>query len=213
MPVSLKHDLTKRGQYYEVYPERSLRALDELVETRPWQREGPGEERTEKDELDETWEAVKAGVIHQVKQRWPAKEFEKFCADLCDRIDHIEVKERKDRGQGWDMLLRIVDPVSGEVLPGYESVPVQCKNFSGEVSTSRPIDDLVRCVEANGECSVAYLFILGDLTEGFLSDLEEARNAVHATSGREVAFHVIDQDRIAELYLQYARKETASTPQ
>jgi hypothetical protein len=210
VPTSLKHDLSKRGRYYEIYPARSIGILDQLVDTQPWREVRSGTSRTKQDEFDECIDSVKARVVEEIRHRWPAQDFETFCAKLCERIDYVEVKELKDRHQGWDMILRINDPISGEELPGYGDVPAQCKNLTGSVTASRPIDDLVRCAKANLNCSVAYLFILGDLTDEFRANLEAARSAVQIEVGREIEFHVIEQDRIAELYLQYMAEPSLS---
>jgi hypothetical protein len=56
----------------------------------------------------------------------------------------VEVIERSDRGKGWDLLIRILNPITG--TPLLENVPVQCKNYSGEVSDFNAIDDLERSI-------------------------------------------------------------------
>jgi hypothetical protein len=203
VPQALKHDLSKRGQYYQIYPELSITTLDRLVDEQPWKESGWGRERKEKDEIDSTLDAIKTQAIREISRRWPAKSFEKFCARLCEQVDFIEVNEQADRYKGWDLLIRIVDPLTHEVLPGYDNVPVQCKNFTGDVRTSAPIADLRRCFEELTETNVAYLFILGSLTDAFQGQLTAAEADLQQQLGREVELRVVGEDRIAELYLRY----------
>jgi hypothetical protein len=59
---------------------------------------------------------------------------------------------------------------------------------------------------------VAYLFILGDLTDGFRSELERRRHSLELELEMPVSFELVEQDRIAELYSALiARNETANT--
>jgi hypothetical protein len=149
----------------------------------------------------EFWLRVaKEGIIRVVSRQWPAQNFETFCETLCNGVEYIEVKERKDSGKGWDLMIRLVNPLTQTIL--LDDVPVQCKNFTGAVTTTQPIDDLERCVRNSGS-PLAFLFILGDLTDQFRQSLQEHQEKLSRELHREVTFEVIDQDRIPELYARY----------
>lgn len=198
VPEFLKHDLSKRGRYYEIYPKRSIFALDELVEE--VRKQGPQVarvERPERDSFDRAREAAKAELIRIISDTWRRTGFEKFVADLLGRLPYVEVKELSDTRKGWDMLIQLTNPISGEVL--FDQVPVQCKNYEHRVDDGRPIDDLVRCVK-NCESSLALLVIMGDLTDEFRARVSRAAADSAKEHGREIVFEIIDQDRIAELY-------------
>jgi|GEM_PF-2066941 len=197
--LALKHNLTKRGQYYEIYPEDSLRELDLIVE-KAASKKLDLTIRTEQDDRDRTLKATKEGIVHTISRQWPSKNFEKFCEMLCDAVEYIEVKERKDSGKGWDLRIRFVNPLTQTTL--FDDVPLQCKNFDGEVVTTQPIDDLERSV-TNSKSNLALLFILGDLTDEFLRALDERQAMLSRKLGRDITFEVIDKDRIAELYAAY----------
>lgn len=97
------------------------------------------------------------------------------------------------------MLLQLFDPITNEVLS--DDVPVQCKNYQGEVLTNQPIEDLERCVK-HSNSNIFYLFIIGKLTDVFWKNLNEKQNDLTKILNRNIIFRVIDQYRIAELYLQ-----------
>jgi hypothetical protein len=206
--VALKHDLSKRGRYYEIYPEESLRELDEIVCKIRMDKVDLNSVRSDDNTLDETFEAARQSLIQTISRAWPAKHFERFCEHICKQLDFVEVKERSDVGRGWDMLVRIVNPITGNIL--LDDVPVQCKNYSGSVTTYDPIYDLERSVE-NSNSPVAYLFIIGKLSTAFRSELEARKIALAAKLGRSVSFEVVDEDRIAELYASFlTRSRTLS---
>lgn len=197
--VSLKHDLSKRGQYYEIYPEGSIRELDKIVSKVATTRFNWEATRTDGDTLDRTQDIVTQKITEEISRNWPAKEFEKFCAMLCETVDFIEVKDASDRFKGWDLLVRINNPLTGTIV--LDDVPVQCKNFRGLVSSLQPIDDLERAVRNSGS-HVAYLFIMGELSDDFRRRLAEREEALSAELGRQVYFEVVEEGRIAELYVK-----------
>lgn len=197
---SLKHDLSKRGHYYEIYPEDSIRELNRLVEKASSRTLNLRAIRTDEDSSDRTLKAVKKEIARIASEHWPAHSFEKFCEMLCNSTEHIEVKERKDRGKGWDMKVRLLNPLTKTIV--LDDIPVQCKNYKGAVKSTEPIDDLARCIE-NTNGTLALLFILGDLTDEFRGNLQKRQETLSNKLGREITFEVIDQDRIAELYVRY----------
>jgi hypothetical protein len=197
VPGFLKHDLSKRGRYYEIYPERSMRALDDLVAraaTAPVELSTP---RSERDAFDRAREDSRSYLAQVIRDTWPAGQFEGFCEDLLKRLPYVEVKEWSDVGKGWDMLVQFVNPITGAVL--MDEVPVQCKNYEGKVITQRPIDDLERCVR-NSESTRVMLLIMGDLTEEYHQQIVERAAKLSEELQREIVFEVVDQDRIAEMY-------------
>lgn len=197
VPEFLKHDLSKRGRYYEIYPERSIVALDELVAraaTAPLALTTP---RSERDAFDRAREDSRSQLAKVISGTWPAEQFEDFCQDLLKRLPYVEVKTWSDTGQGWDMKVQFVNPITGAVL--IDEVPVQCKNYVGQVLTQRPIDDLERCVRNSG-ATRAMLLIMGDLTEEYLQQIAERAAKLTEELRREIVFEVVDQDRIAEMY-------------
>lgn len=199
---SLKHDLSKRGHRYEIYPETSLRTLDALVEWAGTPKLDLTAVRADNDTLDRTVQSVRQKIATELSEQWRAKNFEKLCATLCNSIDYIEVKEQRDRGRGWDLLLRIINPVTQTIL--LDDVPVQCKNFTGAVTTTTPVDDLERCIR-NSATSIAFLFILGDLTEEFLAAFRQRQEILQRELERPIIFELVDQDRIADLYVNYMK--------
>lgn len=198
--ASLRHDLTKRGQYYEVYPQNSVRELEQIVQERLWESSYTVETRTEEDEFTEARRDLQRHVISSVSNRWKAKYFETFCKHLCEQIPHVEVKARQDTKQGWDLLVRIMNPVTGAIL--LDDVPVQCKNYRGRVEDDRPIEDLERCIKNSGS-RIAYLFIFGELSESFLHGIDQAAERLSDELKKPIELVVVDQDRIADLYLQF----------
>ena len=208
VPLSLRHALSKRGHYYEIYGKAATAALDRIIHEKLWSTPDAVASRTQRDELDAAYESTKRRAIEEISTRWPSTNFERFCASLCERIENVAVKELKDTHQGWDMLLQLTNPVTNEVL--MDDVPVQCKNYRGAVDDDRPIDDLVRCIEKSHK-SIAYLFILGDLSPAFEARLEARRVQLEAQLEKDITFEVVDQDTIAELYLQHASELTSDS--
>lgn len=198
--AALKHDLSKRGQYYEIYPEGSIRELDVIVEQLASNTLDLKSTRTDDDTLDHTLRDAKRHIVREISQKWPGKDFERFCELLCREVDYIEVKERRDTGRGWDLLVRIINPLTQTIL--LDDVPVQCKNYSGDVSSHEPIDDLERSIR-NSKSQVAYLFILGQLSDDFVRTLERREEALEKDLGRPISLEVVGEDRIAELYATF----------
>jgi hypothetical protein len=196
--ASLKHDLSKRGHYYEIYPAESTLELDKLVSKSSSRSLDLKAIRTDEDGRDRTLSAVKKEIASIVSKHWQSHNFEKFCEMLCNSIDNVEVKERKDRRKGWDIKVRILNPITRSIL--LDDVPVQCKNYSGPVRGTQAIDDLERCI-TNTKGPLALLFILGTLTEEFRENLQQRQEMLTRRLGHEVTFEVIDEDRIAELYV------------
>jgi hypothetical protein len=206
--AALKHDLSKRGQYYEIYPEDSISELDGIVERLASESIDLTSIRTDDDTLDETLQDIKRRIVREISRNWPAKDFERFCEFLCSQVDFIEIKKREDIGKGWDLLLRIINPLTRTTL--FDDVPVQCKNYSGIVDLHQPIDDLERCIR-NSKGEIAYLFILGDLSHDFRHELERRQESLGKELGHRVSFEVVDQDRIAELYATFLERKTQSS--
>jgi hypothetical protein len=194
---SLRHHLSKRGHYYEIYEELAKEELDRIVE-RYLQGDA---EFLEANEIENTAEneskALEEDVIRQTYKRistkWPSTYFEKFVADLIRSTPGLEVKKQGDSKQGWDLTMRILDPIDGSIL--HEDIPVQCKNYNGAVRTKEPLDDLERCIKNSGS-SIAYLFIIGDLTEEFNKELEK-----RIAENEGIKWRVIGQEQIAKMYL------------
>jgi restriction endonuclease len=200
--AALKHDLSKRGHYYEIYPEQSIQELDLLAQNAQQNALDLTSIRTDENTRDRTLQAIKKGIIAEVSRLWPSKDFERLCEVLCDSLDYIEVKERKDGGRGWDLLVRIVNPITQTIL--LDDVPVQCKNYTGPVTSTQPIDDLERCIRnSDADTRLAILFILGDLTPEFRLAVQAKQETLSQELKRGITFEVIDQDRIAELYARY----------
>ena len=198
IPGFLKHDLTKRGHYYQIYPEESIVCLEQLVEERPWESTLPNQRRREADEFDESRAKLIQDTIGAIRKRWKGKAFEILCEYLCQNTHNIEVRSRKDNRLGWDLMIRIVDPITGGIL--LDEVPVQCKNYEGIVEDKRPVEDLERCIQ-NSKSDTAYLFILGTLTPKFRRYLDQVQETLSKKLGRQITFRVIEEETIAELYL------------
>ena len=86
-----------------------------------------------------------------------SKHFELFMKDILESINIIEIKQDWDSHKGWDLLLKMRDPVTDEIL--IDNIPVQCKNYQGEVLDIRAVSDLKRCFQ-NSTSNIAYLFII-----------------------------------------------------
>lgn len=198
--LALKHDLSKRGKYYEIWSKESIAELDRLVQKSIDKTLDFHSVRTEQITHDQVSQLVKNQIIELVSRNWPAKNFETFCAMLCKKINYIDVKEAKDSHKGWDLLIRIFNPLTGKIL--LDDIPVQCKNFTGLVSNTSPIDDLTRCIKNSGG-DLAFLFILGTLTPEFQKHLQERQEQLSMELNRQITFEVIDQVRIAELYARH----------
>ena len=199
----LRHHLSKRGQYYEIYDEDAKQELDILVERFSLQDPELFKQNNSEHSGDFEKEALEEVTIKQTYQRiskkWPGAYFEKFVGDLIDSIPGVEINKQGDHGLGWDLTMRILDPIDGSVLK--EDIPVQCKNYEGKVKTTKPLKDLERCAK-NSNSSIAYLFIMGDLTEEFNLNFDKKLELVKQDQNRDIEWRIIDQEQIAKLYLQ-----------
>ena len=201
---SLRHDLTKRGQYYQIYSPRSTQELDLAVEEELWRLPAGHPRSPIEDELEATRVEVVANTLAAISERWPAKDFETFVVRLVNSLPGVRVKKEGDNHKGWDLTLRITDPVTGEVL--LDDIPAQCKNYKGTVKTLRPFEDLRRCIE-NSTAGCAYLFTLGDLDHGLQERIGLLQEELSREQGREIRLHVVGPERIAELYLRYMGRQ------
>ena len=101
-----KHDMSKRGHYYEIYPEESIRELDALVERVVANKVDLTVVQTDADTLDHTLRDTRRHIIREISRKWPGKDFERFCEMFLRKVDRIEVKELRDSGKGWHLLVR-----------------------------------------------------------------------------------------------------------
>jgi len=199
IPKFLRHDLSKRGHYYEIYPLESVNELDKIINEKLWEGDEYKKTCNEESELLRTKDEIIKSAIDSISKNWKAKDFEYFISNLIKDLEGVEVKLLGDSKKGWDLLLQLFDPITNEVLS--DDVPVQCKNYQGEVLTNQPIEDLERCVK-NSNSNIFYLFIIGKLKDVFWKNLNEKQNDLTKILNRNIIFRVIDQYRIAELYLQ-----------
>ncbi|HYK72462.1 MAG TPA: hypothetical protein VEV44_04910, partial [Pseudoneobacillus sp.] len=86
----------------------------------------------------------------------------------------------------------------GEEL--FDDIPVQCKNYQGKVTTSRPLEDLERCI-MNSDSPLAYLFILGDLSDDFQREFDKRLEELKNKYEKEIKWKIVGQEQIAKLYL------------
>lgn len=199
VPQYVRHDLSKRGHYYQIYGEATIRYLDSIIERKSWSRED-WKPKTHAHEKEETKDESIAEVIEIIRRRWPGRHFETFMKELIRKMPGVEVVgDSKDSHKGWDFLIRIQDPCAGDWL--HDAVPVQCKNYKGKVNSDEPINDLKRCAK-NSVSTIVYLFILGDVTENFKKKFAEAEQD-EVKTGRYVQFIMMDQHEIARLYMKY----------
>lgn len=201
--ASLKHDLSKRGNYYEIYPESSIKQLNQIVRRAKKNELDLNKIRTYEDTLDRTSKEIRKEIIKHLHDKWRSKDFEELCKIILEQMDYVEVKEKKDSGKGWDLLIRILNPITNSILA--DDVPVQCKNFTGKVITNRPIEDLERAMR-NCDSSIAYLMIMGDLTDEYKNLIVKKQQELESELKRPIIFEIIDQDTIAKIYSQYSVK-------
>ena len=196
--AALKYDLSKRGRYCEIYPEDFIRERDTIIERLASTKLEIKSTRTDEDTLDATLRRAKDHIIREISGRWRGKDFERFSEHILESMDYIQVKDPSDRGMGWDLLIRIVNPITKTIL--LDDVPVQCKNYTGDVWDKRAIDDLERSIR-NSKSRVAYLFLIGRLGDDFTAELDRRRKSLEKELGFPILFEVVDQERIAELYM------------
>lgn len=201
IPAWVRHDLGQRRRYYQIRSEDTIRHFDSLITQ--GLHESPEAQRTRNVPLER--ERMEIDVVEKtieiIRKRWPGKQLETFAKQLCRKIPGVDVVDGSgDIGKGWDFLINILDPLSGEFL--HERVPIQCKNYRGDVVTNKPINDLKKSLR-NCESTIAYLFILGDLTDEFKLKLDDAEEALKSELRRDIKFITIEQDEIAKLYMKY----------
>lgn len=196
---NMRNDLSKRGHYYCIYPQKTINELDEIVNNKLWNSANLKEGTSFDHELNKTHKLIKKKCINLISNTWKSKHFEEFIYNLISVIPNINVKSVVDSGLGWDLLIQIEDPISGVILK--DDVPVQCKNYQGEVTTTQAVSDLVRSIE-NSNSDLAYLVIMGDLTDEFMHAFTSARDKLKSGNDN-VDFILIDQDQVADLYMKY----------
>jgi len=195
---ALRHDLSKRGHYYEIYSDRSRNELEEIIKDEKWKSDQYRIKQSDELELAKTSEEILDKTAKSISEKWKAKDFEKFIHHLLAHIEGIEVKNRGDEKKGWDLKIQIIDPLTGLVIA--DDIPVQCKNFTGEVMAEKPIEDLERSIR-NSESNIAYLFIMGVISAEYQKKIDKKAEELSKEFGRKIIFYVVDQERIAELYL------------
>ena len=194
---SLKHNLSKRGNYYRIYPEWAIKELNEIIEKKLWENNALLQVRSIDDEEANTNKSIIENTINIISNKWPGKSFENFISIFLKRVSGIEVSEIKDVKKGWDLLIRIMDPLSNEILQ--DEIPAQCKNYTGEVKTDIPLEDLKRCAD-NSSSPYIYLFILGNIDNNYLGKIEELEQELSKKHNRKISIKVVTQDIIAEIY-------------
>ncbi|WP_100399156.1 restriction endonuclease [Bacillus sp. FJAT-44742] len=201
---SLRHAITKRGQYYQIYPKEAIKNIEELIEEHLWEKNDYKEKLTNEIAISDTKTAIIETTIDMISKKWPGKAFEYFVEDLIKSIPGMAAAVR-DSGKGWDLLIQTTDPLSNEIL--LEGIPVQCKNYRGIVTDKRPIRDLEKCI-INSNKSLAYLFIMGQLEKDYLNAINELQEELTEKLQREVKLAVVQQERIAEMYLNSLKLES-----
>jgi hypothetical protein len=199
---SLRHHLSKRGHYYEIYDRETKEELNEIVKKSLQKNDQFLKANQSPRSIDFERSALEESVIKQtyerISKKWPSAYFEKFVADLICSTPGLEVKNQGDTGKGWDLTMRMLDPIDGSVL--HDDIPIQCKNYIGTVNTKKPLEDLERCIR-NSNSSIAYLFIIGDLTEDFQKEFDERLEQLKNDFKKDVDWRIIGQEQIAKLYL------------
>ena len=196
----LRHSLSMRGRYYQIYSEYSTNELLDILKNEIWQRNDLSEESSQSVEMAKMNNAIIGSTIEMIQNKWKSKDFEYFVSDLLTKLEGVEVKSNIDSGKGWDLTISLRDPLTGDLL--LDNIPVQCKNYYGEVWTSKPIEDLERCIKNSpNNVNIAYLIILGNLTEEFTNNLNALSFNLTKTLERNIEFRVVDQRQLAKLYL------------
>lgn len=96
IPGSLRHDLSKRNNYYEIYPKRSIEVLNKIIRRSLWGTEDLQETREMTDEFAGVSNAIVKSMIGLIRNSWPSKHFEFFCAELLRHADFVEVHSEVD---------------------------------------------------------------------------------------------------------------------
>lgn len=201
IPGFLKNALTKRGQYYEVYPKDAINRLNEIIDEKLWESEDYHTDRKFKDELSDAESAVLDSIKNSISKHWKSKDFEKFIERLFRLIPGVDVKLAGDNGKGYDLLIQVTDPLTLEVLS--DQIPVQCKAYKGDVHTIKAVKDIERAIR-NTESSIGYIATLGDLTEKFENYRIETEERLSAELDNEIQIKVINHETIARLALMYS---------
>ena len=201
VPNFLRRALTKRGQYYEIYPNDAISRLNKIVEERAWKSDEYFQNRKFQDDLAEAKNEVVDIVIDKIRKYWKVNDFEKFTAELLKLVPGVDLKVLGDSGKGWDLTLQITDPLTFEVL--HNEVPVQCKAYKGKVNTNRAIKDITRAIRNTEKTDIGYISILGDITDEFESARIEAEELISEELERDIQIKVLTEEILAELALTY----------
>ncbi|MDZ5781886.1 restriction endonuclease [Marinococcus luteus] len=202
---SLRHHLSKRGRYYEIYDEGASEELNQIVEQIKLENSRIYKINKKTEKMDKDLESLEEVIIKDIRTRmvakWPSFSFENFVAEVIENMPGVEVKLHKDSKKGWDLTIRILDPTdpSGQTIL-HDDVPVQCKNYEGKVTDFTPIDDLVRCVK-NTESDLAYLFIMGELSSEFKNEFERRIQETNDELEKNVAWRIVDEEQMARMYI------------
>ena len=197
---SLRHALTKRGKYYGIYPENAIAELDEIVANQSWLKTDIKEMTDHEYEMFNTKNKLIKDTVKLIQNNWQSKYFELIVAKIFGSINDIDIKQDWDSKKGWDLLLTMRVPVTDEIL--MDNVPVQCKNYTGDVDTDKPFDDMIRCFENLEGITIGYLAILGDLTKNFRQIHRDTEKRLSDELNRDISIRIIDQEQIAKLYLR-----------
>ncbi len=200
IPQHVRHDVSKRGHYYEIYSTDTIDFLDRLIEEKLWTTRGSVRTRTVEDEVEDTRRVLVESAIQTISKRWKANDFESFVAHLFERVPGVSVKKKVDSRKGWDLTLTVRDPLTDAMI--HDDVPVQCKNYTGNVNTDRPLSDLERSIR-NSSSDLAYLVIMGEMTEEYRGMVLELEKKLSNELDRSISLRVVDQERVADLYLQH----------
>ena len=196
IPSYFVHDITKRGHYYEIYPEISKNFVEELIEKRYWENVDFKIEASTDNSINSSVLALKKFTLNQIREEWKSKDFEILVTKVFNAMENITAVNR-DSSKGWDIIITVKDPILGEEI----DIPVQCKNYNGVVNITgtRAIDDLERCIK-NHDGKIAYLVILGKLSDEFIVEVENRATRVGGV------FKIIDENMFIDLYLSVINK-------
>lgn len=200
---SLRHHLSKRGQYYKIYSEDAQKELNDISSKAerddPKLKQDNEDERTKEFDIISMKEDFLKQTYQLISKKWPSAQFEKLVEELIEVTPGLEMMRAGDTRKGWDLTINIPDPFDKQYYL-HEEIPVQCKNYTNEVTDFGPISDLERCSE-NSESTLVYLFIMGDLTEKFNEEFEK-RLEIQRTK-RYVDWRIVGQKEIAKMYLEH----------
>lgn len=198
---SFRHDLTKRGHYYAIYNENTIDEIDKFINNRLWEKNDFNKKSNLEIELEKTKDKLIDDVIRYISNDWKSKDFEILVTKVFNAIDGVRAVNR-DSGKGWDIIVEIKNPILNSQPI---EIPVQCKNYYGDVNTDRPIEDLERCVLKH-ESDIAYLVILGNLTNEFMKKIEKSKENMTSKIGKAVEYEIINERDFANLYLSVVDK-------